>query len=70
MRDALGKDSFVDVAMVDSVLAVCERMIYQHSIFGSDRKTARQWASFYVPIWHVSGAGWICDHRRASPKLL
>lgn len=27
-----GEGQFVDVSMVDSVLAVCERMVYQHSI--------------------------------------
>ena len=29
-----GEGQFVDVSMVDSVLAVCERMVYQHSISG------------------------------------
>ena len=29
-----GEGQFVDVCMVDSVLAVCERMVYQHSISG------------------------------------
>jgi crotonobetainyl-CoA:carnitine CoA-transferase CaiB-like acyl-CoA transferase len=29
-----GEGQFVDVAMSDAVLAVCERMIYQHSVLG------------------------------------
>ena len=29
-----GEGQFVDVAMTDAVLAVCERMIYQHSVLG------------------------------------
>ncbi len=29
-----GKGQFIDVSMVDSVLSVCERMVYQHSIQG------------------------------------
>lgn len=30
-----GEGQFVDVSMVDSILAVCERMVWQHSIQGS-----------------------------------
>ena len=29
-----GEGQFVDVSMVDSILAVCERMVYQHSVSG------------------------------------
>lgn len=29
-----GEGQFVDVAMVDAVLAVCERMVYQHTVLG------------------------------------
>lgn len=35
-RKQTGKGQFVDVAMYDSVLAVCERIVYQHSYFGAD----------------------------------
>src|SRR5690606_29328993 len=29
-----GKGQFVDVSMVDAVLALCERIVYQHSYLG------------------------------------
>lgn len=33
--EATGEGQFVDVAMYDAVVAMCERMVYQHSITGS-----------------------------------
>lgn len=33
-----GKGRFVDVSMVDSVLAVCERIVYQYSVAGIDSR--------------------------------
>jgi crotonobetainyl-CoA:carnitine CoA-transferase CaiB-like acyl-CoA transferase len=48
-RDS-GEGQFVDVSMVDSVLAVCERIVYQHSVQGILAKPEGNHHPFLVPF--------------------
>ncbi len=45
-----GEGQFVDIAMVDAVLAVCERMIYQHSVEGQTPGPEGNHHPFIVPF--------------------
>ena len=45
-----GKGQFVDVAMVDAVLAVCERTVYQHSVQGVTPRPEGNHHPFLVPF--------------------
>lgn len=45
-----GEGQFVDVAMTDAVLAVCERMIYQHSVLGLTPGPEGNHHPFIVPF--------------------
>ena len=45
-----GQGQFVDVAMVDSVLALCERTVYQHSLLGDIPKPEGNAHPFLVPF--------------------
>ena len=45
-----GEGQFVDVAMVDSVFALCERIVYQHSITGETPRPDGNQHPFMVPF--------------------
>ena len=45
-----GEGQFVDVAMVDAVLAVCERMVYQNSVLGQTPGPEGNQHPFLVPF--------------------
>lgn len=45
-----GEGQFVDIAMIDAVLAVCERMVYQHSIQGLTPGPEGNHHPFIVPF--------------------
>lgn len=45
-----GEGQFVDVAMTDAVLAVCERMVYQHSVLGVTPGPEGNHHPFIVPF--------------------
>jgi crotonobetainyl-CoA:carnitine CoA-transferase CaiB-like acyl-CoA transferase len=45
-----GEGQFVDIAMTDAVLAVCERMVYQHSVLGLTPGPEGNHHPFIVPF--------------------
>jgi crotonobetainyl-CoA:carnitine CoA-transferase CaiB-like acyl-CoA transferase len=45
-----GEGQFVDVAMVDSILAICERTVYQHSVLGETPGPEGNAHPFLVPF--------------------
>lgn len=45
-----GEGQFVDIAMVDSILALCERTVYQHSLLGMRPKPEGNAHPFLVPF--------------------
>ena len=45
-----GEGQFVDIAMVDSILALCERTVYQHSILGITPRPEGNAHPFLVPF--------------------
>ena len=45
-----GQGQFVDVSMVDSILATCERIVYQHSVFGKVAKPQGNGHPFMCPF--------------------
>jgi crotonobetainyl-CoA:carnitine CoA-transferase CaiB-like acyl-CoA transferase len=55
-----GRGQFVDVAMVDSVLAFCERVIYQYSISGVIPKPQGSHHPLFVPMGVFPASdGWV-----------
>ena len=55
-----GQGQFVDVAMTDSILAVCERIVYQHSIDGSVPKPEGNFHPFLCPFGlYPAKDGWV-----------
>ncbi len=65
-----GKGQFVDVGMVDAILAVCERIMHQHSYAQDPADTRRQSPSPALPVRHVPGQGRLRHHRRARRHAL
>jgi crotonobetainyl-CoA:carnitine CoA-transferase CaiB-like acyl-CoA transferase len=55
-----GKGQFVDVGMVDSVLAICERIVHQHSFIGAVPKPEGNRHPLLCPFGLVQASdGWI-----------
>lgn len=58
--EATGSGDFVDVAMYDAVLALCERMIYQHSYLGVSPSREGNAHPLFCPFGLYAAAdGWI-----------
>ncbi|MYN13897.1 CoA transferase [Pusillimonas sp. TS35] len=55
-----GKGQFVDVAMYDAVLALCERIVYQHSFAGIEPQPEGSAHPFFSPFGLYEAAdGWV-----------
>jgi formyl-CoA transferase len=55
-----GRGQFVDVAMYDAVLALCERIVYQHSFSGSVPQPQGSSHPFFSPFGLYEAAdGWV-----------
>jgi crotonobetainyl-CoA:carnitine CoA-transferase CaiB-like acyl-CoA transferase len=55
-----GRGQFVDVAMYDAVLALCERLIYQHSFVGAVPEPEGSAHPFFSPFGLYEAAdGWV-----------
>lgn len=57
---ATGEGQFVDVAMYDAILALCERVVYQHSFTGAVPAPEGNFHPFFVPFGlYPARDGWI-----------
>jgi crotonobetainyl-CoA:carnitine CoA-transferase CaiB-like acyl-CoA transferase len=55
-----GKGQFVDVAMYDGILALCERLVYQHSFAGAVPEPEGSTHPFFSPFGLYAAAdGWV-----------
>ena len=66
-----GAGQFVDVSMVDAVLAVCERMVYQHSVQGIVAGPEGNHHPFLTPFGLLPAAdGWIAVAAQQDPVFV
>lgn len=57
---ATGEGQFVDVAMYDAILALCERVVYQHSIAGLVPRPEGNGHPFFSPFGlYPASDGWV-----------